>query len=102
MAGKLLSFRKSQKYFDKVDLVNQYKNEKTKLVGLPSGRYHYFGEIYPREAMMEAMWVPFENTTLPIPKGYDIYLKTLYRDYMTIPPEEKREHHYIRAIHFED
>ena len=102
LAGKILSFRKSEKYFDKVDRVNQYKNEKTKLVGLPSGRYHYFGEIYPREAMMEAMWVPFENTTLPIPKGYDIYLKTLYRDYMTIPPEEKREHHYIRAIHFED
>lgn len=41
---------------------------------------------------MEAMWVPFEDITLPIPKGYDMYLKTLYGDYMTIPPEEKREH----------
>ena len=102
LAGKLLSFRKSEQYFDIVDRVNQYNNDKTKLVGLPSGRYHYFGEIYPREGMMEAMWVPFENTTLPIPKGYDLYLKTLYGNYMMIPPEEKREHHYIRAIHFED
>ena len=102
LAGRLLSFRKSEKFFDKVDRVNQWKNEKSKYVGIPSGRLHYFGEIYSREGMMEAMWVPFENTTLPIPKGYDMYLKTLYGDYMTIPQEEKREHHYIRSIHFEE
>ena len=100
LAGKILSFRKSEKYFDKVDCVNQYKNEKTKFVGIPSGRRHYFGEIFHREWMMETVWVPFENLTLPIPKGYDMYLKTLYGDYMTIPPEEKREHHYVRSIRF--
>ena len=99
-AGRILSFRKSEKYFNKVDRVNQYKNEKTKLVGIPSGRLHYFGEIYRREWMMEAVWVPFENLTLPIPKGYDMYLRTLYGDYMAIPPEEEREHHYIRSIYF--
>lgn len=100
--GKLLSFTKSEKYFDIVDRVNQYQDENSKLVGLPSGRFHYFGEIYRREGMMEAEWVPFEHIVLPIPKGYDMYLKTLYGDYMAIPPEEKREHHYIRDIHFGD
>ncbi len=102
LAGKLLSFRKSEKYFDKVDRVNQYQNEKSEFVGIPSGRLHYFGEIYRREWMMKAKWVPFENLILPIPKGYKMYLKTLYGDYMTIPPEEKREHHYIRSIEFGD
>lgn len=101
-AGRILSFIKSEKYFDIVDRVNQYKDEKSELVGIPSGRFHYFGEIYHREWMMEAEWVPFETLTLPIPKGYDMYLKTLYGDYMAIPPEEKREHHYIRSIHFGD
>lgn len=51
---------------------------------------------------MEAEWVPFENLLLPIPKGYDMYLRKLYGDYMAIPPEEKREHHYVRSIHFEE
>ncbi len=37
---------------------------------------------------------PFEDTTLPIISDYDSYLTTLYGDYMTPPPEDKRQ-----AIH---
>ena len=35
----------------------------------------------------------FETETLNIPVGYDEYLKALYGDYMTLPPEEKRYVH---------
>lgn len=38
----------------------------------------------------------FENLLLKIPTNYDAYLKQMYGDYMTLPPEEKRigEHFY--------
>jgi len=37
-----------------------------------------------------AMEVPFEDTTIAIPIGYDNYLKMDFGDYMKLPPEDKR------------
>ena len=34
--------------------------------------------------------VPFEDTTICVPTDYDKYLKTVYGDYMQLPPEDKR------------
>ncbi len=102
LVGKLFSFRKSDKWYDTLDRINQFKEEKTKMVCIPSGRKHYFGEIYAREEITEMVILPFESLNLPVPKDYDTYLKTLYGDYNVIPPKEKREHHYIRFIRFEN
>lgn len=41
------------------------------------------------------LYVKFEDTKLPIPREYDVYLKHIYGDYMKIPSEEeieKKEH----------
>lgn len=45
-----------------------------------------------REDMFNTIRVPFENTELDIPKGYDnmLRLQTHYGDYMQKPPLEKR------------
>ena len=40
----------------------------------------------------------FENTKMPIPVGYDIYLKTAFGDYMTPPPKEKQVPHHDAVI----
>ena len=32
----------------------------------------------------------FEGLLFPVPKGYDEILKKHYKDYMSLPPEEKR------------
>lgn len=37
--------------------------------------------------------VPFEDTVIRIPVGYDEYLQTEFGDYMQLPPMEKRIHH---------
>ena len=43
----------------------------------------------------------FENKKFMITKHYDEYLKTLYDDYMKLPPEEDRiNHHYVEKIKF--
>jgi len=40
----------------------------------------------------------FEGEYFDIPVGYDLYLKTVYGDYMKLPPEEKRvTHHHFKA-----
>ncbi len=100
LAGWLFSWRKSERWYDAVDRVYQYSNEKTRMVVMPSGRKHYFGEMYPRNWIAEAVPMPFEDAVFPVPKGYDAYLKHLYGEYMHLPPVEKREHHYIHDICF--
>ena len=99
-AGWLFSFRKSNRWYDILDRVNQYRNEKTKMVTIPGGKNHYFGEIYPRNWMVETVYMTFEGVNLPVPAGYDAYLKLLYDDYWIIPAEDLREHHYIHSIEF--
>ena len=44
---------------------------------------------HPRSAF-ETMEVPFEDITVPIPVGYDAYLRRIFGDYMQLPPEEGR------------
>ena len=47
-------------------------------------------EVYEKEWFKEAIYLPFEDMTIPIPCGYDPYLKHRFGDYKTPPPEEKR------------
>ena len=50
-------------------------------------------DIFPLDEFGETDEVPFEDTTLIIPRAYDAYLRKLYGDYMQLPPEEKRVSH---------
>lgn len=34
--------------------------------------------------------MPFEDTTMRVPIGYDNYLRKDFGDYMTLPPEKER------------
>lgn len=47
--------------------------------------------LLPKEWFNEVIIVPFENIEVPIPKMYDNYLTAIYGDYMTPPPENKRD-----------
>ena len=50
----------------------------------------YMKNYYPKEIFARAVKVPFEDTALPIPVGYDQYLHIAFGDYMQPPPKEKR------------
>lgn len=98
--GKLFSFSSFQKWMDKVDKACQY-NKKSNLMGIPSGRGHYFGEIRHRETFLPTSKGVFEGMNVNLPGDPDDYISNLYgRDYMTLPPEEKRERHHIVDIQF--
>jgi len=55
-------------------------------------KYVRYSGVKPflKEAFEEAVFVDFEGYKMPIPKGYDNLLKTLYGDYSSLPPEEQR------------
>ena len=54
----------------------------------------YMKNWYPREAFEKAVFLPFEDGEMPVPIGYDAYLRTAFGDYMKLPPEEKRVGHH--------
>lgn len=54
----------------------------------------YMKNKYPIESFESALFLPFEQTEMPIPVGYDAYLKTAFGDYMTPPPVEKQVAHH--------
>ena len=73
------------------------RNEKSRLVTYPVGRRHYFGEIAPREELEpgEEMRL-FEGRRCPCAARLEAYMRRLYGpDYMTPPPEGKRERHVV-------
>lgn len=76
------------------------KNDSSKYVVIPSGRKHFFGEVYEREKYLELIPIQFENRKFLITKDYERYLSNLYGDYMVLPPVEKREHHVIYNLKF--
>lgn len=53
-------------------------------------RYQYMVNEYPKEAFSSAVYKEFEGLEMPVPKGYDTYLKMAFGDYMQLPPEDKQ------------
>ena len=100
--GKLLSFLS----LDQLSMLayrtySLCRDDDSKYVTIPSGRKHFFGELYLRSDMCRAEEAVFERRKVPIPCGYDTYLRALYGDsYMQLPPEKDREHHPVMELSF--
>ncbi len=52
--------------------------------------YKYLKNEYPKEIFEKAVYKEFEGYKLPVPQGYDTYLRMAFGDYMQLPPEEER------------
>ena len=59
---------------------------------------HYMKNEYPKEYFASAVRVPFEGHMMPIPAGYDGYLRMAFGDYMQLPPKEKQVCHHEYEI----
>lgn len=66
-------------------------------IGNKSRLRHAIGSGFPKprslEDIKEVIYIPFEDTQLPVPKGYDSYLRQMFGDYMALPAEAHRETH---------
>ncbi len=83
--------------------LRRFENQNTKKVAAIGGAYPYSKESVEREWFNETVDLPFENLKLSAPKGYTEYLTYFYGDYMTPPPEDKRENrHNMLELDFGD
>ena len=69
-------------------LMTRYNGAKTRMVCAQTASYGKW--LVPARCLTEFVDAPFEDDVFPIPKDYDAYLSTVYGDYMTPPPEHKR------------
>jgi len=95
--GKLLSKRYLNEFlrFEK-----EYGHRDGEIYLPPIASYGIEREILNKELFDSIVYMPFEDTLMPMFKDYDTVLTRMYKDYMTPPPPEKRiSHHYL---HFYD
>lgn len=74
----------------------KYNNPGNKYIVCLASYYKVQKETFPKEAFGEPVRVPFEDGMFPVPQDTDLILTTIYGDYMTPPPPEKRviKHHF--------
>lgn len=65
-----------------------------------TGRYRYNKSFYHKDIFEEAIYVPFEDITLPIPKEYDKWLIQIFGDYMTPPPVKEQVGLHLQGVDF--
>lgn len=71
------------------------------LVTYPTGRRHYMGEIMPRSVFLPVSKGTFEGLEVSLPNQPNKYLENLYgKTYMQLPPEDKRERHFVVDLKF--
>lgn len=57
---------------------------------------HYMKIKYPKDVFLGANYKEFEGCLMPVPQGYDYYLKKAFGDYMKLPSiEAQKPHHDI-------
>ena len=97
--GICFSFLSSNEWFNLIDRIVKYRDENSDCCALPTGRKHYFGEILKREDIFPPRYVVFRNTKVPVFNHVEVHLEKLYgKDYMKLPPENKRERHLIERL----
>lgn len=69
----------------------------TEWISMPSGRGHFFRELYRREQIVPGVPVEYDGRPRMVPADYDAYLTRMYGNYMEIPKEADREKHIFFA-----
>ncbi|MBQ1772446.1 MAG: LicD family protein [Clostridia bacterium] len=92
----LLTF--AMKFYDRDRLVRtydkvcrEYNGTESEYLYAQSGCRVYGGWAVPKACFNSWTMLPFEGTLFQCPGDSDLYLRTIYHDYMKLPPESERE-----------
>jgi len=77
------------------DYMTRYNKQETKWVGSPCTTYPR--EYWEKVTMFPPTEVEFEGKKYHAFACWDAYLRSMYNDYMQLPPEEKRHAHNVTA-----
>lgn len=93
--GKIaLCFGNHAKWAYWTDKLSQYSGD-TSFCTIPTGTRRYYGELLSKDVFFPVSKGKFEGLDVALPHDTDTYLRNMYNDYMTIPPVEKRERHFV-------
>lgn len=89
----LFGKKRTVRYIEKI--AKRYKFEETETVG---GLVFGYGpqERMNREEYVKPVKMEFEGLTVTAPGCYDEYLRALFGNYMELPPEDKRQVHFMK------
>ncbi len=97
-----LSFPLRVKYLRQpvVRFIHRFNDRDTQRLGFFCGRTRFHNAIIPRSIYGKPMYVPFEDTKLPVPEHYHEYLTYMFGDYMKLPPVEQRKGLHLISVDF--
>lgn len=85
------------------EMCSKFNCESSTFLYAQAGASKYGKWLVPRECFDKLIYHKFEDDVFLIPEKYDLYLRSVYGDYMKLPPEEKRENrHGIVCVKFEN
>lgn len=91
MAKALIGPKGARKIAQRIDRhAQKYPFEGSAYRGVSVINHYGVKEKLPAEAFEKTIDVDFEDMKLMLFSGYEHYLKSIYGDYMQLPPEEKR------------
>lgn len=77
------------------------KDDHSKYISIPTGRKHFWGEIYKRRNMCRFRKEKFETEKFNVPVWASQYLRMFYGDnYMKVPPVNKHEKHIFLELKY--
>lgn len=78
----------------------KYNSSDTTMFASFGARFRYKNSFYKKELYANPLYLPFEDTTLPVPEKYDELLTQIYGDYMTPPPVNERQGWHMLKVDF--
>ena len=99
LIGTLFSFRSLTAWLRTTERVlSRCSNSHSEWVSIPSGRKHYFGEMYHRASFYPPHEIDFDGHRYFIEHDPEEYLTKLYGDYNKVPDVNEREHHGVLKL----
>lgn len=96
----LLNINTSNILNKSLKFLNKYADENSECVFDIAANANEYPQIFKKSDFGKGIKVDFEDTQVNVPEKYDEILKSLYGDYMKLPPEEERYNHMADYIDF--
>ena len=78
----------------------RYNEIDTDFYGFFFGRTRFHNSVVKKSLYGEPLYVPFEDTMLPVPEHYHDYLTQMFGNYMQLPPIEQRKGLHLIDVDF--
>lgn len=99
MIGRLFGFYSLDRLVHIADKWHQKcKDSNSEFVTVPTGRNHFFGELYKRHGFCSIKKVEFEGHMWAVSEKVEEYLTHMYGNYMEVPSVERREKHALLEL----